>query len=303
MGHRPPSAGAQGAGTKLRPAGMVHANRGARGQRGVLAGRGTEMVVSDRPAGRRRGSTEQSARMTDFRRSSQPGPEVSDLSATSSARIADQMRRDIAQRVFAPGERLRIAELAARYGTSHLPVREALRVVEGQGLVEIAPHKGSIVRPITAEFVDNILDLRVIVETYMMERSVERISAEQIEQVSRRNAEFVEAAATGDIWKIIEAHGRLHEAMFEPGGNPEAMRFLRSGFELIVAIRIAAGYTKARLQEMCDEHAMIIEAMKRRDAEAAAQLVRQHGRAAQRQLVRQLKEREANEASSQPVPG
>lgn len=232
--------------------------------------------------------------MKNFGRIGSLNPETSDISATSSTRIADRIRQDIAQGAFAAGERIRIATLAARYGTSHLPVREALRIVEGQGLVDMAPHRGTTVRPITAKFVEDILDLRILVETYMMERSVERINAKQLEDVCRLNAEFVNIAGTGDVRSIVDYHGRLHEAMFMPADNPEGMRFLRSGFELIVAIRSAAGYTRERLQEMCDEHAIIVEMMKKRNAEVAAQLVRQHGKAAQRQLVDLLKRREGS---------
>lgn len=218
-----------------------------------------------------------------------------DISATTSARIASRIRADIAAGVLAPGERIRIAALATRYGTSHLPVREALRIVEGERLVELVPHKGTTVRPITAKFIENVLDVRNQLEMYMIRRSAERITDAELEEISRRNAEFNEIAKTMDAQQIVKANGRLHDAMHEPADNPEAMQLLRSGFELIVAIRCTIGYTEKRLKEMCDEHNLIVEMLWRRNGDVAAELIRQHGIAAKRHLIDGLREQEGRD--------
>ena len=78
--------------------------------------------------------------------------------------IADHMRNDIFNGVLVLGERITIASLAKRYGVSHLPVREALRMIEGHRLVHILPRRGALVRSVDTKMVTNIYDCRVALD-------------------------------------------------------------------------------------------------------------------------------------------
>src|SRR4051812_50109365 len=69
------------------------------------------------------------------------------MAATSTGRVRDQLQHAILEGALKPGERLRAEALAQRYGTSRTPVREALLQLEAQGLVEVEPHRGAVVRP------------------------------------------------------------------------------------------------------------------------------------------------------------
>src|SRR3712207_3392027 len=73
-------------------------------------------------------------------------PVIAGIADPIYVRVREQLRTDILQGVFAPGERIKIAELSKRYGVSQMPVREALQMLQGEGLVTIAPNKGASIR-------------------------------------------------------------------------------------------------------------------------------------------------------------
>ncbi len=222
------------------------------------------------------------------------------VSETSSARIADLIRTDIARGVLLPGEHIRIGDLATRYGTSHLPVREALRIVEGDRLVELIPHKGTTVRDIGTKFVENIYGLRTQIEVYLMRRSVERISEEQLKEVVRRKKAFARAVKASDTHKMAICNRDLHDAINEPADNSEATRLLRNGWELVTSLRCRFGYSPERLKEIADEHDAIVELMHERNVEGAAELIRRHCESAERDLLRRMREGEQSPANCPP---
>src|SRR3954451_3898009 len=88
--------------------------------------------------------------------------------------IPQLLRDDIIAGQLPFGSRLRIEELALRYGVSHMPVREALRVLHGEGLVVIEPNRGARVRPIYRGFIEDVFDVRCAIETMLARRAAER---------------------------------------------------------------------------------------------------------------------------------
>src|ERR1700710_2758739 len=88
--------------------------------------------------------------------------------------IQHRLRHDIIGGSLPFGSRLRINELASRYGVSHMPVREALRELHGEGLVVIERNRGARVRPIHLGFVEDLFDIRSAIETMLARRACER---------------------------------------------------------------------------------------------------------------------------------
>jgi DNA-binding GntR family transcriptional regulator len=110
--------------------------------------------------------------------------------------IADRLRRDIVAGTIGLGDRLKLEALAQRYSTGHMPVREALRQLAGEGLVEIAPNRGARVREVDLEFVHNLFDLRIVIEALIARRCAERIDAPQLAELEAAQAHY-EAVAGG----------------------------------------------------------------------------------------------------------
>src|SRR6478735_7628995 len=102
--------------------------------------------------------------------------------------IAKRLRADIIAGALPFGSRLRIDELASRYGVSHMPVREALRELHGEGLVIIEPNRGARVRSFHIGFVEDLFDLRSAIETMLARRACERRTDVHLGQMAEAQA-------------------------------------------------------------------------------------------------------------------
>jgi DNA-binding GntR family transcriptional regulator len=153
--------------------------------------------------------------------------------------VRDEIQRAILTGALAPGERLRAEALAHRFGTSRTPVREALLSLEAEGLVEITPHKGAVVRPFDAAGLVELYELRAVIEPYAAARAAERIGPEglaALEDNCRRavacggadaRAVQQQIALNEDFHRMVVAaaeSARLEVAMRSVAGIPRVFR-------------------------------------------------------------------------------
>ncbi|HRK33011.1 MAG TPA: GntR family transcriptional regulator [Candidatus Hydrogenedentes bacterium] len=112
------------------------------------------------------------------------------VSATVATRIANLVEDDIIQGILKPGERINEVALAQRYRVSRIPLREALRIVEGQGLVEIQPFSGAYVSELSSEELVDIIDLHVALESLALRLALPRLTPEDFraaESIARKS--------------------------------------------------------------------------------------------------------------------
>src|SRR5262245_26037780 len=109
---------------------------------------------------------------------------------TASIEICDRIRDDIVAGALAFGSRLTLEQLATRYATGHMPIREALRQLQGEGLVVQTPNRGARVRAVDVEFVRNIFDLRIAIESMLARRAAERIEPKDVAALEIVQADF-----------------------------------------------------------------------------------------------------------------
>src|SRR3954452_7665921 len=115
------------------------------------------------------------------------------MAATSTGRVREQLQHAILEGVLKPGERLRAEALAQRYGTSRTPVREALLQLEAQGLVEVEPNRGAVVRAFDRADLLDLYEVRALLEPAAAARAATRIDRAGIERL-RRNCDEAEVA-------------------------------------------------------------------------------------------------------------
>ena len=111
-----------------------------------------------------------------------------------SHRVTSDLRRDIIAGVLEPGEWLKTEDLAARYGVSANPVREALWRLQGEGYVVANPNQGARVRVVNDDFVRNIFEIREAIEPIFMRRFCQRVTASDIARLREAAAVFAEIA-------------------------------------------------------------------------------------------------------------
>src|SRR5690242_6940130 len=104
--------------------------------------------------------------------------------------IRDRVRDDIVAGKLPFGSRLTLDLLAARYSVGHMPIREALRQLEGEGLVVLAPNRCARVRGVDVRFAENIFDLRIAIEAMLTRRAAERIERAHLARLRTVQSRF-----------------------------------------------------------------------------------------------------------------
>lgn len=213
-----------------------------------------------------------------------PAVEVS-LSDTVTDRVRARIQNDILHGVYEPGSRLRIADLASRYGVSHLPIREALRQLEGTRVLRLHSHKGAVLRSIDARFIANMYDVRSALEVMLVEKCVEKIEPAQIRQLERLAADYERCAGADDRAATLEANRAFHCLIYRIADNPEAEQIISQGWELINALRMRFGFGQTRTRSVILEHRDLVRAIASGDKAAAVEAGRRHCASARDDLL------------------
>jgi DNA-binding GntR family transcriptional regulator len=189
-------------------------------------------------------------------------------------RIASRLRDEIIAGQIEPGARLRLLPLAKRLEVSTTPVREALAILERQGLLESRLHRGFQVTKISPRDIADIYKLTASISELLTERATRRLSDEdldELEEIDRAQQAATlqnEAAAAGDL--NHELHRRIHLA----GQSPLLIRFLRETTPFVS--RHNDPDVPGWAQQRMEGHGEILSAMRRRDGAAAAALMGAH---------------------------
>lgn len=177
-----------------------------------------------------------------------------------------EIRRAIIMGHYKPGERLKVEEIAQTYQTSISPVRDALQMLQQEGLITIRPRSGYFITRITLKELRDLFDLRNILELAALDRSVQRITPEQMAALEKVHAGF-----SGDddesYDRYTEENRRFHYLLAEASGNQELAHTLGRILDRLARFMVIrhAGRT---LEET---HARILEALRQRDLDAARQ--------------------------------
>jgi len=204
--------------------------------------------------------------------------------------IEQHLRNDIVSGELPFGSRLIIEDLAIRYGVSHMPVREALRVLHGEGLVVIEPNRGARVRPIYRGFIEDVFDVRCAIETMLARRAAERRTDEHLVRLRVAEAALEAMVAAGDYASVAHANRAFHAVINDAAGNPGALPIVDNHWLLLAALLKRYGYGEDRFQRVIDEHQHLIHAIERRDAHSAAILMGAHIEKGKNNLLRRAAE-------------
>lgn len=149
---------------------------------------------------------------------------------TNAERVFEALRADIVAGTYPPGERLRTEALAERYGTSRTPVREALMLLEGDGLVEIEPRRGAVVRTFDGPDLVDLYEVRAILEARAAHLAAQRIDASKLDTLEAAcvRAEAVTGADGEGLEALISANEEFHATVIAAAGSPRLQEALRA---------------------------------------------------------------------------
>ena len=188
--------------------------------------------------------------------------------------VRDTLRRAILSGVLPGGARLVQAEIAAQLDTSTTPVREALRDLAADGLIRFDPHRGGMVNTIDAEEFRDIYEIRRLLEPYALRRSAARITGEELQQ-AQALADAMEREADAGAW--VELNWRFHRLLVAAAGSPR-LRATVNGVQDAAALYVARSlqHTPGRIGQGNAEHRELLDALRRRDPDRAAEVILRH---------------------------
>jgi DNA-binding GntR family transcriptional regulator len=193
-----------------------------------------------------------------------------------SGAIRNRILEDLVSGALAFGARITIDELAGRYGGSHMPVREALRQLAGEGIVEMEPGRGARVRRMDAGFVENLFTTRCALEVMLARGAALNANAALADRLDAIEAGLEAHIATGDFAAVLHANRHFHETLFRAAGNPQALALVDPHWVLLHALWRRVGYGKERFAGVASDHRHMIRAVRARDAEAVGILMGAH---------------------------
>lgn len=204
--------------------------------------------------------------------------------------IENNLRDEILSGVFPPGARIIIQDIAKRYNVSEMPVREALQRLQGEGLIELLPHKGSRVKVIDPAFMENIYDIRGVIEGLLVCSCVENMSLSSINQLEVINGKIFDAAGENRLLDVVSLNVEFHETIYQFNTNPEAYKIYKKYTSLLRALRKQFPVSVQRMKVMAEEHTMIIEALKTMDKVALEKLMKEHSEGSKKDLLQKMRD-------------
>jgi DNA-binding GntR family transcriptional regulator len=211
-------------------------------------------------------------------------PEAGDLTLASQ-RVTESIRDLILSGEMAPGSRIRQEELAERFGTSRIPVREALRRLESDGLVRLIPNSSAWVAKIDMGECIEVYKIRELVEPLALSESVSRMTDQQILALERLVASLEAAATTEEFLRLDR---EFHLASYRPAQMQQLYPIIERFWNTTQQYRRA--FTKLLGDEgswiIHSEHRLLMEAVRRRDAAGAAHILFEHVRRTRFELER-----------------
>lgn len=220
----------------------------------------------------------------------QAAAERDDLAEDNGSSIYERLRDDIIHGRVKANERLKVAELASRMGTSTNPVREALQQLRGEGFVIMTPNRGARVRPIDEEFVRDICEIEVLIEPALTRWFVGIATKHDVEELERLQAE-IEALNFGDELKHSNLDLRFHQLMYDQHYNRHAVDLWVRHRHILWAISRGFPTSLSRQSNVLDEHRELIACIKAQDPEGAARAIGRHVEGSGRHIIERMRAR------------
>lgn len=199
--------------------------------------------------------------------------------------IADALREAILRGVFQEGQALKQDEIATQFGVSRIPVREALRQLEAEGLVTLYPNRGAMVTVLSPAEAQEIFEIRASLETMALQLAFPNLSdadlfkADTILEATERET---------DPGRLALLNGEFHATLYGPAHRPRLLAMIKTlhiNIDRYVRVQLEKMQYLERSQK---EHYLLLEACQKRELKVASRLLKRHIESAGEQLVAYL---------------
>ncbi|BAZ52770.1 GntR family transcriptional regulator [Nostoc sp. NIES-4103] len=199
--------------------------------------------------------------------------------------IADALREAILRGIFEEGQSLRQDEIATQFGVSRIPVREALKHLEAEGLVTLHLNRGAMVSVLTAAEAQEICEIRSALEVKAMQLAIPKLNTSDLEKA----AVVLEASdQTSDAGVLAKLNWEFHATLYASAKRPRLLTMIKNlhvNIDRYVRLQMAQMDYQERSQK---EHYQLLDACRQQDTKAAVRLLKRHIDTAGEQLVAYL---------------
>lgn len=218
------------------------------------------------------------------------GPDAPIITQNASALATERIREAIIDGRLVPGWRLKEEELARQFGLSRTPVREALLILQTEGLLEATRNRGATVRSYTEDDLAEMYDLRAVLEGHAAHRAAERITEEQIEELEKSCARFVKLSVKRDVMEVIEENQRFHGTILAAASSARLDALVHSVVQMPLVYKSFVWYSDQNKRVSEHYHDRLVTALRSRDGERAELIMKEHVYEARDFLIARVRE-------------
>lgn len=190
--------------------------------------------------------------------------------------IFNTLREAIIDGELKPGERLMEVKLAEKMGVSRTPVREAIRKLELEGLVEMLPRKGAHVAELSVKDIMDVLEVRASMDGLATELASERITDDEIKELKHILTQFVTYSEKDNLQGTIKKDVEFHDLIYRASRNERLIQIASNLREQVQRFRVIYLKDYSSHRELIKEHQGIYEAVLKRDRQAAREFAQKH---------------------------
>ena len=191
-------------------------------------------------------------------------------------KVLDVLREAIIQGDFKPGQALVESELAAQLGVSRAPIREALQILNTEGLLETVPYHGTTVRPLTKTDIEELYSLRSVLEVFAVRRVIALGDPHSVERLRQHYEDMLASAFSGDLKQVNEIDRQFHDALIELSGHRLVGTVWNSVSMRVRQVMARLNERNTDLKQIAYNHLPLIEAIADGNEEKAVALIQQH---------------------------
>lgn len=198
------------------------------------------------------------------------------------------LRKAILRGDLQPGERLMEIHLAKRMGVSRTPIREAIRMLELEGLVTMIPRRGATVAEITIGGMQDVLEVRGALDRLAIELACERITDEELEQLKNAKQQFEKAIKSGNVVSIADSDVVFHEIIMKAAKNEKLVFMFNNLSEQVYRYRYECVKNTSVHSDLVREHEAIYNSLLNKDKEKAVATVSMHIAKQEQSIIEKL---------------
>lgn len=220
------------------------------------------------------------------RKNRRPGQQAKPASLTE--QVYDSLRSDILTCTLRPGQELNEAEIAERFNISKTPAREALAALRQEGLVRAFPRRGYQVTPITFADMDELFDVRTILEAGAAELACTRLTDEQIGHLNSLADVAYNQGERQSLAAFVQSNRKFHLAIAEAAGNGRLVELLMRQIDALERFFYLGAQLRDVNSETSISHHEIVETLARREPAAAREIMIRHNEQTRQGLFQAL---------------